>query len=861
MVLSLCFIFSLSTIVYAVDNGNSITLYASPEGTDQAAGTIDFPLSVEGAKELLKKYKGMYDSATVYLLGGTYYFDDTLNFTSDDMPNVRYEAYEGEVVEFSGAEPIRGFEKANVNGVNVFKTKIDTSEDNWYFKSLFKGKKQLSVPRFPEKGYFTVKATCPEDDLWTEENKPWEFTLGQRSFIVDTKDVSSEFHNFEDVNVRILHYWHDELMNIKDMDLNSGKISLTRASTMLISDIDRYYFENVFEALNEPGEWYLDSKSGELYYVPEKGDNVDELVLYGSTLKKFVDINGIDGITFKGIRFMQTDWEIPKHDEDADPNWYVENDIDFAQAAINVKGVFNVKYAKDIHVINCEFINIGGSGVEFLNGVKDSSIENCYFNNIAATGIFVGGKNCYPEEPDFTENIIIRNNEINKYGRKFFCGIGIHITFCDNADVVNNEIHNGYYTGISCGWLWGYDYNATNNINISRNLIYDIGQGWLSDMGGIYMLGKQPGTVISENVIHNVSADPGEGGYGGWGIYLDEGSSYMRVEKNLVFSCGSQGLNLHYGEGNLIRNNISALNKDGQVAVGNRDEGHSSALYCNNIYLTKDNAPIYLNMLNPGHFSDNGNLMWSLTEDNLYFDTGEHILSLNSAQKSGYIKNALIADPLFKDVENFDFTLAEDSPAFSLYFEAWDYSVAGTEKDTVIGIGRLGGLTKYNDNSEHQPENVFKHNTILYIFYENVPMIICVFSMVILAFWFIVNLKDNKFKIDTISVIVLMILSVALYYLYIEWIEIAYYIVAVLYGLFLTIIPYHLRKFKKSKRLKLFFIVHIILAAGIFLGLTGIFNFLIASGSPIVILLSLTVCLIYTLVNSILCVLASKKAQ
>ena len=151
--------------------------------------------------------------------------------------------------------------------------------------------------------------------------------------------------------------------------------------------------------------------------------------------------------------------------------------------------------------------------------------------------------------------------------------------------MVNNEIHDGYYTGISVGWVWGYAYHATKNITIHRNLIYNIGQGWLSDMGGIYMLGKQPGTSLTENVIHNVAADPGEGGYGGWGIYLDEGSSYMAVEKNLVYACGNQSFNVHYGEGNVIRNNIAALSAEGLMSPGiDKGETHATALYYNNIF-------------------------------------------------------------------------------------------------------------------------------------------------------------------------------------------------------------------------------------------------------------------------------------
>ena len=46
---------------------------------------------------------------------------------------------------------------------------------------------------------------------------------------------------------------------------------------------------------------------------------------------------------------------------------------------------------------------------------------------------------------------------------------------------------------------------VTNNL-IEWNDIFDIGQGMLSDMGGIYTLGKSSGTVLRNNRISNVIA-------------------------------------------------------------------------------------------------------------------------------------------------------------------------------------------------------------------------------------------------------------------------------------------------------------------------------------------------------------------
>ncbi len=853
IVFSICLVMSLlSTFAVAVEPQSDVILYVSPDGSESAKGTLEEPMSLVAAKEYLKSKKEECASATVYLMGGTYSLTQTLEFNSEDMGNVTYCAYEGQDVIFSGATPITGFTESEANGVKVFKTTVDVSSEDKIFKTLFSDTRILTTPRYPENGYFTVKALAPEDDLWTEDNTPWSHTRGSRSFYADTANIKHDFHNITDVNIRILHYWHDELMNVTSYDKSSGKIGLSRPSTMLIEEGNRYYFENVFEELNAPCEWYLDSNTGELFYVPVDGEIAEELTLYSSFNDKLITINGINSISFKGIRFTRTDWEFPTANEMYKDDWTAKNDMDFPQAALFVEGVVEVDYAEDIHFTNCEFTDLGGTAIKYRNGVKNSSIENCYFENIAATAIFVGGFNYHPEDAEYTSNITIKNNEIYKYGRKFHCAIGIHITYCDTAIIQNNEIHDGYYTGISVGWVWGYDYHSTRNITINRNLIYNIGQGWLSDMGGIYMLGRQPGTTISENVIHNVAADPGEGGYGGWGIYLDEGSSFMIVEKNLVYSCGNQSFNTHYGEGNVIRNNIAAFSGEGLVSPGIKEENHSTAYYYNNIFLTKDKAPIYINMMDTSHFYDNGNLMWSITEgDELYCIIWDGPITVQDAIDQGFIHDAMIADPLFKDAENFDFTLHEKSPAFTMNFEAWDYSLAGTVKGTTIGLNRAGGLTAYNDEATHQPPYEFKGISI-----ENkIPFIASVIAIPLLIFWLIVCIVkcNKKYMMPLLSSILAVMLIPAVYHIYMEWIPALYFPLVFLLGASASIVPTTTSKLKgrKKKRVIITFVLNFVLSSGLFLGLAGIFNMLLSPGTPPVIGLTILAMMIYMLINTL----------
>lgn len=843
-------------------------LVVAPDGNDQGAGTPDDPLrTIEGAKERLKSVKSSLpdERITVYIRGGRYELMDVLTFTEEDVGNVSFVSYDHEEVIISGAKAISGFNEESVNGVRVFTKTLTSGIDCTDFKSLFSDTETLIVPRYPESGYFIVNKLDPDNDLWTEETTQWDLTLGQRSFFADPNDLKTDFTNYSDVQVRILHYWHDELMYLTDFNRSTGRIGLSRPSSMRIRDIDRFYFENVFEALNEPGEWYLNRQTNKLYYVPKEGERADTLVLYASDNERLIDINGVDGLTFEGIRFTQTDWEIPDPKEtDWDGEWRIEYDIDALQAAYDVRGVITTRYAKGIKFIGCEFVNLGACGIKMLHGTQDSCVENCLFRNIAATAVYAGSENCQPDDPECVKNITVKNCDISGYGRKFFCAIGIHITFCDGATLSHNEISDGYYTGISVGWIWGYDYHLTRNIKITDNLIYNIGQGWLSDMGGIYMLGMQPGTVISGNVIHNVAADPGEGGYGGWGIYLDEGSSRMLVENNLVFCCGSQSFNIHYGEGNIIRNNIGAFSAEGQVSVGSNDkESHATAFYYDNIFVSKNGEPIYVYMSNTSHFYENGNLLWDMSNPKPMFctDKDKSLLSLFEAKAEGFIHNPTIADPLFVDIEHYDFTLKEESPAFALNFLPWDYGNAGTIKGTVIGFSLQGGQTPYNA----YVSEVTTTQTFTYPWQRIVRNVLLILATALVLFWLVYAIVKSKGKRIFAFLVTLfaLALGIVVYYFFVHWNVIVYVAAGVLMSLSLAAIATFVSHEKNDsvKRALTFGLMWFAIVAVLFFGTTFLLNNILHIGEKSTITVTLSLPFIILVVHTARFVKATAKKR
>jgi hypothetical protein len=212
------------------------------------------------------------------------------------------------------------------------------------------------------------------------------------------------------------------------------------------------------------------------------------------------------------------------------------------------------------------------------------------------------------------------------------------------------------------GWTWGYGPTLARDNLIEGNHVHTLGQGWLSDLGGIYTLGAQPGTVIRSNVFYDISGFH----YGGWGIYFDEGSSQIVAEKNLVYRTSHGGFHQHYGRENVVRNNIFAFGREAQLQR-TREEPHLSFTFERNlVYWTEGR-------LLAGNWAGTNLVLRS----NLYGRARGGEPDFAGAawpdwRARGHDRDSLLGDPQFVDPQRGDFRLKAGSPAVLVGFESFE---------------------------------------------------------------------------------------------------------------------------------------------------------------------------------------------
>ncbi|MBI1367042.1 MAG: hypothetical protein GC162_00160 [Planctomycetes bacterium] len=676
---------ALMVCLLLVRAASGAEFFVATNGDDTQAGTADQPFAtIARAQRAVREMKERDDPIIVTIRGGTYFLDEPLTFEPADSGTekspVIYQAA-GERVVISG-------------GIAV--TSWTADERGWwhaampegvYFGELFVNDQRAPRPRMPAKGYYRIAQTLEP----TEANRK----RGADRFGFSNEEIRGDWAALSDVEVISFHRWTASRMRIASVDADQHIVTFTgptrsTADWCIYEKNHRYLVENVREALGQPGQWYFDRAKRDLIYIPREGQTPANTSVIAPRLEQLVVFKGdvkqrkwVEHIGLRGLIFAHSNWTLNDGGES------------FPQAAINMGEAIAATGARHVTISDGAIVHTGGYAIGFGAGCRENTVERCEMVDLGAGGVKIGnagGAHTWPiggydpnDDESRVEKIRVSECTIAHGGRIDPAAIGVWIGFASHNTIEHNDIFDFYYSGLSVGWTWGYaEPSRTHDNEVAFNDVHTLGQGVLNDMGGIYTLGVSPNTRIHHNIFRDIYCEAG--GYGGWGLYTDEGSTGVVMDHNLVYNTSSGSFHQHYGKDNVIANNILVNSRDWQLRRSRSEDHRSFTITHNIIYWTNGSTAVSGNWAND-HYDIDANLYFN-TVGPVRFDikgfaprdvtkSTDGTLSFEEWQQRGHDTHSIVADPLFVDAAAGDFHLKPDSPATKIGFEPFDSAQAG----------------------------------------------------------------------------------------------------------------------------------------------------------------------------------------
>ena len=503
-------------------------------GSDSNLGTQGSPLaSISAAKQLVAKYnKKMNNNIYVFIKSGEYFIDSALEFTEADSGyngyNVVYTSYGGDRAVFSGGQHITGFSLYDAE-LNIYRAKVDKSINT---RQLF-----VNGIRATRARSRTGLSNCTTDNG----------EVGHTT----TDTFLADFKHVEDLEMVYYEQWTNPRCGVSRIEVNDGIATLVmdqpgwnavrnKGGTSVTVPV---YYENAIELLDEPGEWYLDTYDGYLYYIPRAFEDINTADVVVPTTERLITIEGtvddnVHNIYFDNVEFAYTTWMRPSTENghsDAQNNHLRQTGV-----ALMPDSAIRVTNGRYINFLDCKFTKLGISALQLFGSIKDCNVIGNEFTDISGSAVslgepITGDKNiCNPQE----EKYIIRNNKItNNYihtiAVDYKSAAAISAGFPKDTLIAHNEIFDAPYSGMHIGYGWDtLETSALENFVIEKNYIHTVMNDKIFDGGGIYLMGATAGTMENPNLVSENYIESIRNYYGA--LYPDEGTQYWKLTKNVI---------------------------------------------------------------------------------------------------------------------------------------------------------------------------------------------------------------------------------------------------------------------------------------------------------------------------------------
>ena len=557
--------------------------YVSPDGNDDGPGTKAKPFkTIEKARDSVRQINDdMAGDIVVYLRGGTFTLSDTLKFDNRDSGTngfqIIYRNYPGEQPVISGGREITGW-VLHDKDKNIYKAEVGPLETRQLFVN----------------GVRAVRARSEEGLPGAEKTKTGHTT---------TDTSMQNWGNISDIEFAYNMHWTHSRVGVAGISGNTITMKEPAWSGATkkpygVNVENLIFIENAYELLDQPGEWYLDRAKDVLYYMPQKDENLSACKVIAGQLETLLLAEGtlnnpIENMIFQGITFSYNTWLRPNECfgfPEVQANFCMPpstTDIN-ADNWVKTPGAVIFRAAKSIRLERNTFVHLGSAGLDFENGSQDNVICGNVFTDISGSGIQIAGINDYKikDTKALCKNISVINNYIHQCGQDYKGAVGVWVGYAEKISIEHNEICNLPYSGISVGWGWGsHDPSPCKDNKIRYNNIHNV-INYADDGAGIYTLSAQPGTEITDNLIHDIYRRAGN--YPIAGIYHDNKSRYVTTTRNMIFNIAENRF-IHQND------NLEPMYiKDNYIRVKPGDSNYPTELF-NNAGIQKEYIDILPN--------------------------------------------------------------------------------------------------------------------------------------------------------------------------------------------------------------------------------------------------------------------------
>lgn len=586
-------------------------IWISPKGSDFNDGTRQSPkATLTSALRQAREWRRTEDNRiqggiTIYMEGGTYAFHEPVFIRPEDSgtkesPTI-IRSVDDEKVILSGGISINGWKKQGkvwvadvpafngrpldfrqlwVNGKKAVRARdVEDFEKMNRICSVDEKNEILYVPAvsirrlIDNKGNLKAKyAEMVLHQMWCVAN------LRIRSVEVQGDSAAIRFHQPES-RIQFEHPWP------RPMVTTNGHNSA-------------FYLTNARELQDVPGEWYHDIDARKVYYYPREGEKMQEAEVIVPAVETLVRVEGtldrpVCHIRFEKITFSYTTWMRPSEKGHVplqagmyltdgyriDPKMqrnYLNHPLDNQGWLGRPAAAVRVVAARQIDFERCRFEHLGSTGLDYEEAVQGGVVCGCLFRDIAGNGLLVGSfspaahETHLPYDPADRREVCTQQHINNCYfteiGNEDWGCLAIAAGYVGDVNIEHNEISEVPYSGISLGWGWTQTVNCMRNNRVHANLIHHYAKH-MYDVAGIYTLGSQPKSYVTENCVHSIYKpgyvhDPNHWFY----LYTDEGSSFITVRDN--WTEGEKYLQNANGPGNVWENNGPKVDNDVRECAG-----------------------------------------------------------------------------------------------------------------------------------------------------------------------------------------------------------------------------------------------------------------------------------------------------